>query len=47
MSHLNKTINEDENIIISYIYKDTDWERTYIVYEDIIFFLFLHLMYAV
>ena len=35
MSHLNETINEDKNIMISYIHKDADQKRTYIVHEDV------------
>ena len=35
MSHLNETIDKDENITIDYTHKDADQERTYIVYKDV------------
>ena len=35
MSHLNEIINEDENIMISYIHEDADQKRIYIVHKDV------------
>ena len=35
MSHLNETINKDENIMIDYIHEGADQKRTYIVHEDV------------
>ena len=35
MSHLNETINEDKNIIISYTHEGADQKRIYIVHKDV------------
>ena len=35
MSHLSETIDEDENIMISYTHKGAGQKRIYIVYEDV------------
>ena len=35
MSHLNETINEDENITISYIHEGAGQKRIYIVHKDV------------
>ena len=35
MSHLDKTIDEDQNISINYIHEDAEWKKTHIVHEDI------------
>ena len=35
MSHLDETINEDEDITIGYTHEDADQKRTYIVHKDV------------
>ena len=35
MSHLDETIDEDENIMIGYTHEGAGQERTYIVHEDV------------
>ena len=35
MSHLDETINEDEDIMIDYIHEGAGQERIYIVHEDV------------
>ena len=35
MSHLDETINEDEDIMIGYTHEDAGWKRIYIVHRDV------------
>ena len=35
MSHLDKTIDENEDIMIGYTHEDAGQKRTYIVYKDV------------
>ena len=35
MSHLNETIDEDENIMIGYTHEDAGQKRIYIVHKDV------------
>ena len=35
MSHLDETINKDENIMIDYTHEGADQKRIYIVHKDV------------